>query len=102
MKIAGMQNIKTAIVGGLQSLPRTGDGSLDELAQLMRQKARLLDERENWQRRIDRIDARLARIAAMEESCQQALAGKDAELAAQAAEEEAGHKEKLGEVLMRY
>jgi len=101
MKVAGVLNIKTALSGGLKSLPRTQDGSIDELAQLMRQKARLLNERENWQRKVDHIDARLARIAAIEKSYQQAPAGEDVEHTGKAAEE-SGHKERLDEVIIRY
>ncbi len=66
MKIAGLQYLTTAMEGGLRSMPRGQDGSLDELAQLLRDKARLLDRRENWQRRIVRIDRRLKRIEARE------------------------------------
>ena len=76
MKIAGLQYLTTAMEGGLRSLPRTQDGSLDELAQLLRQKARLLDQRENWQRRIDRINSRLKGMEARERPLLRRVAGR--------------------------
>jgi predicted nuclease with TOPRIM domain len=45
----------------------------NELAQLGRERTRLIRERENWQEKIDRIDARLTDIEEAEERLRQRI-----------------------------
>jgi len=49
----------------------------NELAQMAREKARLIRERENWQERLDRIDERLKEIDKLEVSLRQCIAEKE-------------------------
>lgn len=48
--------------------------TLNELARLSREKTWLNKEKENWQERIDRIDARLREIEELERSLHQRMA----------------------------
>jgi predicted nuclease with TOPRIM domain len=47
---------------------------LNELTQLGREKARLCKEKENWQEKIDRINARLSEIEELERSLHRRIA----------------------------
>ena len=48
--------------------------TFSELAQLSQEKGRLNGEKENWQERLKRIDARLGEIAELEESLRRQMA----------------------------
>lgn len=65
-------------IKGLQDVRRNAQPSpldmLNQLVQLQREKERITQEKQNWQAKITRIDARLEEIAAMEHKLQPCLA----------------------------
>ena len=67
--------------------------ALNELANLERERERITKERENWQKKIDRIDVRLVEIGEMEKTLQQSLVEED-----RALEDRAGRKKRSRKV----
>jgi len=92
-RVRGLQDIKTVTNSGQRQRLET----LNELAQLQREKVRLEQEKENWQKRIDRIDTRLEQVAEKETWLQQWLVQEDRALEAQ----ETGRQERSGAAIMR-
>ena len=79
-KLRSLQDIPSAIKNlksGLRSQGKYDEyATFNELAQLSRERVRLGKERENWQEKLDRIDARLEQIEKQEESLRQQIAMK--------------------------
>jgi len=65
-RVRGLQDIKTVTNSGQRQRLET----LNELAQLQREKVRLEQEKENWQRKINLINTRLDQIAEPEKQLQ--------------------------------
>ena len=101
MRVAGLKEINTAMGSGMRTLPGIQEEGLKELARLIRERATLTEQRENWQKRIDRIDARLIKIVAREKILLKSVAEEDPVPPAQTVEE-TGPEEKIGEMLMQY
>lgn len=72
-KRKGLRNVRTAQKGGLRSLPRRVEDALNELAQLMRERDRLVGEGESCRERLKLINCRLGEIAE-KESCLRGIA----------------------------
>lgn len=88
VRVRGLQDIKTVMNQGRRSRL----GILNELAQLQRAKVRMTQERENWQKKIDLIDANLEQIAERGKQLQQLLAEEDSAL-----DDRDGRQERSGE-----
>lgn len=110
-KVRGLQDVNVAIRSGPRSRSQTQDGILNEVAQLAQlrlEKARLVAERTNCQKRMERLDARLSQIADIETWLLKAVKEEGRTLNAQVAEgtghiaEETRHKERSNEVILRY
>jgi archaellum component FlaC len=79
-KLRSLQDIPSSIKNlrsGLCSQSKHDEYRIfNELAQLSRERGRLGKERENWQEKLDRIDARLEQIEEQEEFLRQQIAMK--------------------------
>ena len=91
-RVRGLQDIKTVTNSGQRKRLET----LNELAQLQREKVRLEQEKKNWQKRIDSIEARLEQVAEKEKWLQQWLVEADRALD----EQEASGQERSGAAIM--
>jgi len=92
-RVRGLQDIKTVTNSGQRQRLET----LNELAQLQREKVRLEQEKENWQKRIDSIDARLEQVAERETWLQQSLVEEDRALD----DQEASRQERAGAAIVQ-
>jgi hypothetical protein len=101
-KLRGIQAMNTAMTSGQRSLPRTQDGMRNDLAQLKREEGRLTWERQAWQARIQRIDARLAEMAHREKSFRHAVTAEEDRALDAKAPETTGRKETANQMIIRY
>lgn len=72
-RVRGLQDIMSSERNG----PQNRLGIFNLLAQLHREKERITQEKQNWQNKIDSIDARLAQIETRETQLRQLLTDKD-------------------------
>ena len=78
-------------------------GMLNNLAQLQREKERITQEKDNWQKKLALIEARLGQIAETENNLQQGLAAEDSASAARDEPQETSrqvtvHQKRVNEV----
>ena len=69
-RVRGLQDV-------INTTQRSQVGVLNELAHLQRERDRITQEKENWQKRIDLINARLEQIAEKGKWLQQLLVEED-------------------------
>ena len=91
-RVRGLQDIKTVTNSGQRKRLET----FNELAQLQREKVRMEQEKENWQKRIDSLNARLEQVAEKEKWLQQSLVEEERALD----EQEASRQERSGAAIM--
>lgn len=102
----GVQDLRTGLDLSRKSGPRTPDGLTFELANLKRERRRLVTERENWLRKVRLIETRLAEIAAAERAIEEEVARLEAdeapELDGAAASARPGREGPRDDVVLRY
>jgi len=102
-KLRGVRNIPSVMkLRRPRRVRAQGESAIfNELAQLSQEKVRLNEERENWQERIEWIDARLREIEELEESLRRQVAPKE-EIALDAQDVKQAAGKGRHEVIVKY